>query len=116
LDSAWKTAIVRLQNIYDLDSVSGLGVAVEVDLGTLFNSNYTVSAELDLTGVVAKGELPRLQWTPDTVTPPWVVPNNKHSRSVAEDDNASVSAKSADNAPVVVLNPMEIHTFKITTL
>ena len=96
----WESAVLRLQHIYEVTADNELSQPVTVDPATLFNAAYSVSAELDLSGVVPATSVPRLEWAAATqVTPPWVIPAARKTR--------------AADAPVV-FTPMQLKTYRLS--
>ena len=96
----WGSAIVRLQHIYEAAAANEMAQPATVDPAALFAGDYTVSEELELSGVVPASSVPRMAWTPsETVTPPWVIPAARHTR--------------AGKAPVTLV-PMELKVYRLT--
>jgi hypothetical protein len=98
----WTTAVLRLQHIYEVSAANALADPITVDPASLFSSVYSVSEELDLSGVVPYTSVPRMRWSAAAdVTPPWVIPaaSNRHSR---------------DATAPTLMNAMQLKTYRLT--
>lgn len=95
----WSEAILRLHHIYEKDGDTGYSQPTEIDLTTIFDTTYSVSEELDLTGTVPLAELPRLYFETGAITDPWY-PNRSTSRK--------------GRADTIQMRPMQIYTCKVT--
>ena len=98
--SGWHKAVVRLHHIYETNSYPPFAESVTVELENIFASSYTVSEELELSGIVPMSKMERTPWT--TAKPD----------GLASLFWSGVRENAGRPAMAVQINPMQIKTFE----
>lgn len=103
VEQGWSVATVRLHHIYETDTHPELAAPVSVSLEDIFAASYSVSDELELSGIVPIGKTERMKWTSE-------VPNTQH-----EAFWSGVRRRAMDDEErAVQINPMQIKTYEFS--